>query len=106
MPQFFRTGTFLLFPLSSSPGQKTSGNLFGILANDEKPTDAQLPETGVGLEFERVLSSRFITTPQYGTVCSTVIKIDHQNHCHFEERTFNANGKESDRAKFHFQLKL
>ncbi len=83
-----------------------NGDLFGILANDEKPTDGQLPETGVGLEFERVLSSRFINTPQYGTVCSTVIKIDHQNHCHFEERTFNANGKESDRAAFHFQLKL
>jgi uncharacterized protein with NRDE domain len=83
-----------------------NGDLFGILANDEIPTDDQLPETGVGLEFERILSSRFINTPEYGTVCSTVIKIDRKQNCHFEERTFNAQGQESDRAAYHFQLKL
>lgn len=40
--------------------------------------DEQLPATGVPLLWERLLSSQFIHTPEYGTRCSTSISIDEQ----------------------------
>ena len=46
----------------------------------------QLPDTGVGLEMERNLSSAFIQLPHYGTRCSTVLLID-------EGREYNFCGK-------------
>lgn len=47
--------------------------LFRVLADTRAPPDAELPDTGVGIEIERVLGSRFIRTPTYGTRCSTLM---------------------------------
>ena len=49
--------------------------LFSLLAERSVAADADLPQTGVGLERERMLSPIFITTPEgrYGTRCSTVM---------------------------------
>jgi len=82
-----------------------SETLFSILENTERPTDSQLPETGVGIELERMLSSRFINTQEYGTVCSTLIKIDRNNRCFFEERTFNSNGNKTGQVVLQFDFK-
>lgn len=76
--------------------------LFNILSDPQKPDDKLLPETGVGIELERVLSSRFINTEEYGTVCSTIIKIDRNKNCFFEERTFDVRGIEVDKVAFQF----
>jgi uncharacterized protein with NRDE domain len=47
--------------------------LFGILADDTRPDDARLPDTGVGLALERELSPIRIAMPTYGTRCATVL---------------------------------
>jgi uncharacterized protein with NRDE domain len=49
--------------------------LFSLLGDRSVAADADLPQTGVGLERERLLSPIFITTPEghYGTRCSTVM---------------------------------
>jgi uncharacterized protein with NRDE domain len=49
--------------------------LFSLLGDRSQAADADLPDTGIGLERERMLSPIFITTPdgRYGTRCSTVI---------------------------------
>lgn len=77
-----------------------NGDLFSILKDDHLATTEQLPDTGVGEELEKMLSPRFINTEEYGTVCSTVIKVNRNGIIHFEERTFNSVGKEADRVKF------
>ncbi len=46
-----------------------------ILADEHAADDAVLPDTGVGLALERVLSPIRIVTPSYGTRCSTVISV-------------------------------
>lgn len=51
--------------------------------------DNQLPDTGIGLERERELSSMFIKTPNYGTRCSTVVLVDRQDQVLFSERTYD-----------------
>jgi len=48
---------------------------FEMLADTTQAPDLRLPETGVPLELERVLSSVCIETPGYGTRTSTVVKL-------------------------------
>lgn len=49
--------------------------LFAILADEHRADDASLPDTGVGLALERVLSPIRIVAPGYGTRCSTVVSV-------------------------------
>ena len=74
--------------------------LFSILNDSSFAEPDALPQTGVGPELEKILSAKFINTPDYGTVCSTVIKIDRNGTCFFEERTFDAAGKDVARVEF------
>ncbi|MDN7244518.1 NRDE family protein [Planococcus shenhongbingii] len=63
-------------------------DLFSFLADSEQADDSALPETGIGIEFERMLSSMFIKTPEYGTRSATVVLIDNNNHVTFVERVY------------------
>ena len=53
--------------------------------------DDKLPRTGVSLDLERLLSSRFIQSPGYGTRACSIVLFDHQNRIIFSEQTFRAN---------------
>lgn len=50
-------------------------SLLNALQDRSTPPDDALPDTGVGLDWERRLASRFIHVPEhdYGTRCSTVL---------------------------------
>jgi uncharacterized protein with NRDE domain len=48
---------------------------FDMLADTTRAPDMRLPETGVTLEMERVLSAVCIETPEYGTRTSTVVTL-------------------------------
>lgn len=54
-------------------GQPAAQQLAQMLNRREPFADAQLPATGVPLEWERRLSAQFILMPDYGTRCSTGI---------------------------------
>jgi len=66
--------------------------LLEIMQDRSKPHDTELPNTGVGIEWERHLSSPFICAPGYGTRSSSALII-RQDHWHFAERSFHANGE-------------
>ena len=66
--------------------------LWLALANERTAPDAELPDTGVGLERERLLSAAFIRNPVYGTRASTIIAIDHEGAGWISERRFDASG--------------
>ena len=65
--------------------------LFKLLSDDRMAPDATLPQTGISLERERVLSAAFVRTADYGTRASSVIRVKHQV-AEFTERSFDANG--------------
>ncbi|OOG43347.1 NRDE family protein [Rhodanobacter sp. C05] len=67
--------------------------LFEALADEQVAPDAQLPDTGVGLERERWLSSAFIRGAEYGTRASTVVAIDHDGGGVIAERRFGPHGR-------------
>lgn len=64
-------------------------DLFAINQNDEKAPDDELPDTGVGIELERELSSMFIKMPHYGTRAMTVLLMNRNGEVIFVERTFH-----------------
>lgn len=65
-------------------------HLFELLGNSAPAADEDLPDTGIPIEWEKMLSSIFITSPDYGTRSSTVLLIDNEQQVYWEERTFNA----------------
>ncbi|MCK4768233.1 MAG: NRDE family protein [Desulfobacula sp.] len=67
----------------------TSESLFSILADQSVPEDPLLPDTGVGLEWERILSPLFIQGDIYGTRSSTVMLMDKDGHIEITERTYD-----------------
>lgn len=68
--------------------------LFDALADPRGYPDQQLPDTGVGLERERWLSSAFIRGELYGTRASTVVAIGHDGRGVVVERRFGPWGRE------------
>jgi len=79
-------------------------DLFTALYDDKLASDDQLPDTGVGLEKERMLSSMFIKSPVYGTRCSTVLMVDQDNNVIYSEKTYNTSTFESDTRTFNFKM--
>ncbi len=63
--------------------------LLTILTDRQIPPDDALPDTGVGLTWERILSPIFIASPTYGTRSSAVITVDRQGRATFVERTYD-----------------
>jgi uncharacterized protein with NRDE domain len=71
----------------------TPGDLFAALADRQPARDEELPDTGVGLQLERMLSPPFIVSPGYGTRCSTYVRMG-DGAIEFEERRFDAGGRQ------------
>lgn len=67
--------------------------LFAALADENPATDDDLPDTGVGLEMERMLSPPFIRGARYGTRASTVVRIGGDGSIDFEERRFGPDAR-------------
>lgn len=59
------------------------------LHDDVKAPDHLLPDTGVGVDFERTLSPMFIKSPEYGSRSSTVILADINGNWSFHERVYD-----------------
>ncbi len=62
--------------------------LLEILTDHRVAEDHELPDTGVGLEFERLLSSRFIRSPGYGTRACSVVSFSRSGQIEFSEQNF------------------
>jgi len=73
-------------------GEEDVEPLFEALAQRAVANDAELPQTGVALEWERRLSAPFIVSDTYGTRSSTVFTVDRRGHARFVERSFDATG--------------
>ncbi len=61
---------------------------FDLLADKEIVADRHLPETGVPLEWERVLSAVFVSSPDYGTRASTLLMMHGSGLVTLIERNF------------------
>ncbi len=64
--------------------------LLNLLDNVDIPLVELLPDTGIGIDFERKLSPLFIKMSDYGTRSSTLLKISKKKDYIFREWTFEA----------------
>jgi uncharacterized protein with NRDE domain len=71
--------------------------VFERLRDTTPAEDARLPATGLTLEFERLLSSPFIISPDYGTRCSTVLARSADGRTLFSELGYDAAGRPLER---------
>jgi len=79
--------------------------LFAMLSDPTRAPDDQLPDTGVGLERERLLSAALITGEAYGTRASTVLRVG-TSVVHFEERTRDGAGFVTSTRAFGFPIEV
>ena len=77
--------------------------LFPVLRDRSMATDADLPDTGLSPERERLLSSPFIVSDEYGTRCSTIVAIARDGVVQFIERSFDASGAVTGDVEFSFR---
>jgi uncharacterized protein with NRDE domain len=100
-PKLARTKTAFTNILGASP-KPNIDTLFDALSDRSVAMDAELPDTGIGLERERFLSSAFIVGLTYGTRSSTVIVID-THHCALYERRFAPDGSAAGRSNWNIE---
>ncbi len=71
--------------LVSEKSPTMNAELEEILTNRDIPPDDLLPDTGVGLVWERILAPIFISSPSYGTRCSSILTIEQNGYIVFKE---------------------
>ena len=83
-------------------GSRLVAELFGLLADRSRPAEHLLPETGITREWERLLSSAFIASPDYGTRSSTVVLLSRDERVTFVERSFGTDGVPGGEVTYDF----
>ncbi len=76
--------------------------LLEFLGDDAPAADADLPATGLSMDWERRLSAAKVVGPEYGTRASTVIRVDQDGHTDFHERRFTESGGVEQDTRAHF----
>lgn len=79
--------------------------LLNGLYHSEIYSDDQLPDTGIGLETERNLSSIFIRMKDYGSRSSTILLIDNHDNVSFIERQYVDGRRTGKDAYFRFKAR-
>ncbi|HJU39238.1 MAG TPA: NRDE family protein, partial [Tahibacter sp.] len=69
------------------------GELLDLLTDRATPPDAELPDTGIGLDKERFLSPVFVRSVLYGTRASTLAWRDDAGRVTLRERSYDAAGQ-------------
>ena len=78
-------------------GHPTSERLLNIMSDTRIAPDNKLPNTGIDIEMERLLSSRFIQSNEYGTRSSTAVLFHHDGSIEYTEQNFDNQGNKLER---------
>jgi len=98
-------GKELLYPHMVATDHIQPQVLLQLLTDSWRPPDEELPATGVGPEWERLLSAIFIDGPGYGTRSSAVISVSDGGRINFTEQTWSpSSDRASGGARVHLTL--
>ncbi len=98
-PKVLKAKSRLATALEELPG---TARILDLLRDDQPAADEELPRTGVSLEWERLLSSSFVRSAEYGTRCSSVVTIDRAGEVRFDEWTWDPDGAQTGRVEWRF----
>ncbi len=71
----------------------TIEKLFILMKNHQQAQVEHLPQTGIPTDWEHLLSSIFIISPEYGTRTTNIITLDNQGNINVYDRSYNAQGE-------------
>ncbi|MHB8172665.1 MAG: NRDE family protein [Thermincolia bacterium] len=75
-----------------------------ILLDAEVADTNELPNTGVGLEWERILSAIFIKSPDYGTYSSTILLVNYLAQVKFIEGSYLPEQDQWNEVSYQFDI--
>ena len=78
--------------------------LIELMKNKQTAPDDLLPNTGIGIDWERKLSAIFIESKEYGTRSTCIITIDNTGDCQVSEVTHATANQTSSNKCFNFSL--
>jgi uncharacterized protein with NRDE domain len=81
-------GKKLFTELLASQSDDLVESIFSMLQDAKPAHHTKLPDTGIGMEWEKLLSPIFIKTQIYGTRSSTVLVVNPDNEIKLIERSF------------------
>ncbi len=84
--------------------QPPLAELLDILTDHRIADDDALPSTGVPLDIERMLSSRFIRSAEYGTRACTVLMVSREGRISFHEKNFVDAEHEGELIQAEFEI--
>ncbi len=96
------TRTLARFEQALGDEQPAVDALFDALADRTRAPDDELPDTGIGRDWERRLSAPFIVGDEYGTRCSTVVMLRDDGESCVIERRFDPGGEVAGESRFEF----
>jgi uncharacterized protein with NRDE domain len=87
----------------ASAGGDDGARLLDLLLDREQPLDAVLPDTGVGIDLERLLAPVFVLgSAHYGTRASTLASFDEAGGAALRERTFGSEARLESSAEWDY----
>jgi len=78
--------------------------LLALLQNDSQADEASLPDTGVGINLEKMLSPLFIKSPGYGTRATTIVRMTEGGFVTFLEQNYDVGGVFGSRVKYRWVI--
>lgn len=78
--------------------------LLQLLQDKQQAPDELLPDTGVGVVVERMLSAQFIHSPAYGTRATTSLILDKQGRAFFAEQNHAGSGSATSPTFYEFNI--
>lgn len=94
-----RRGTAAMQAVLASDAADPFPPLLAALADRRVAADHELPDTGLPLERERLISAAMIVDPVYGTRCATVLALGHDGAWQCIERRFDPSGAVTGEAR-------
>ncbi|PSF10518.1 hypothetical protein C7H09_06120 [Marinobacter fuscus] len=77
--------------------------LLPLLKDSTPAPDSTLPDTGVGLDTERFLSSPFIVGEHYGTRATTLVSVAADGEVRVTEQSWSVGGQALEKREFRWQ---
>jgi len=105
-PKLLRLRDAMTRALKSAPttDPDTLHHTLLMLLQDTTPApDRELPDTGIGLDTERFLSSPFIVGSDYGTRATTIVTISRGGEIRVTEQSWLPMGKTGEQRQFCWQ---
>jgi len=79
-------------------------DLLEIMSNAQTYPDETLPDTGLDYVREKALSAICIATPDYGTCCTTALRIDYDGNVEFMEKSLPVGDRKDQIVSYTFKI--